>query len=363
MKFSLERRGSVKPWHMIGVPLLSVLFGTIVGGIFLEATGHDAILVFKTMSETSYTTLYGIGDSLASATPLIFTALAALVAFRVNLYSIGAEGQLFVGGIFASGVGIAVGTSSSALAIPAVLLAGVLGGIAWMALPALFRAWFGTSEIITTLMFNFVALFLMRYLIYGASTFWSDPTSTNFPQGKKIDQNAWLPRFGTQSVHWGLILALLATLGVWVLLRKTRFGYQMKVLGDAPNAARYSGIPVKRMTFIVLIISGGLAGLAGASEVAGRAHALDPNGLAIGIGYAGIIVATLARLNPFGAVIIAIGFGGLQNSASALQSLGTDSVPSAIATTLQGLILLLALAGELFVRYRLKVSKNVEVSA
>jgi len=212
-------------------------------------------------------------------------------------------------------------------------------------------------------MFNFVALFLMRYLIYGASTYWRDPTSTNFPQGKKLDQNAWLPRFGTQSVHWGLVLALLTTVGIWFLLRKTRFGYQMKVLGDAPNAARYSGVPVKRMTFAVLIISGGLAGLAGASEVAGRAHALDPNGLAIGLGYAGIIVATLARLNPFGAVVIAIGFGGLQNSASALQSLGTDSVPSAIATTLQGLILLLALAGELFVRYRLKISKRSEVAS
>ena len=360
MKISLERRRTVKPWHLIGVPLLSVIFGTIVGGLFLEATGHNAILVFKTMSETSYTTLYGIGDTLAAATPLIFTALAALVAFRVNLYSIGAEGQLFVGGIFASGVGIAVG--NSALAIPAVLIAGIVGGIVWMTLPALFRAWFGTSEIITTLMFNFVALFLMRYLIYGASTYWRDPTSTNFPQGKKLDQNAWLPRFGTQSVHWGLVLALLTTVGIWFLLRKTRFGYQMKVLGDAPNAARYSGVPVKRMTFAVLIISGGLAGLAGASEVAGRAHALDPNGLAIGLGYAGIIVATLARLNPFGAVVIAIGFGGLQNSASALQSLGTDSVPSAIATTLQGLILLLALAGELFVRYRLKISKRSEVA-
>jgi simple sugar transport system permease protein len=361
MKISLERRRTVKPWHLIGVPLLSVIFGTIVGGLFLEATGHNAILVFKTMSETSYTTLYGIGDTLAAATPLIFTALAALVAFRVNLYSIGAEGQLFVGGIFASGVGIAVG--NSALAIPAVLIAGIVGGVVWMTLPALFRAWFGTSEIITTLMFNFVALFLMRYLIYGASTYWRDPTSTNFPQGKKLDQNAWLPRFGTQSVHWGLVLALLTTVGIWFLLRKTRFGYQMKVLGDAPNAARYSGVPVKRMTFTVLIISGGLAGLAGASEVAGRAHALDPNGLAIGLGYAGIIVATLARLNPFGAVVIAIGFGGLQNSASALQSLGTDSVPSAIATTLQGLILLLALAGELFVRYRLKISKRSEVAS
>ncbi|NBO08377.1 MAG: ABC transporter permease [Actinobacteria bacterium] len=189
MKISLERRRTVKPWHLIGVPLLSVIFGTIVGGLFLEATGHNAILVFKTMSETSYTTLYGIGDTLAAATPLIFTALAALVAFRVNLYSIGAEGQLFVGGIFASGVGIAVG--NSALAIPAVLIAGIVGGVVWMTLPALFRAWFGTSEIITTLMFNFVALFLMRYLIYGASTYWRDPTSTNFPQGKKLDQNAW----------------------------------------------------------------------------------------------------------------------------------------------------------------------------
>ena len=160
MKISLERRGAVKSWHLIGVPLLSVIFGILVGGIFLEATGHNAILVFKTMAQTSYTTLYGIGDTLAAATPLIFTALAALVAFRVNLYSIGAEGQLFVGGIFASGVGIAVGTSSSALAIPAVLIAGIVGGmvLTWVAVAAELSAtvvlYSGQWQTLTVVMFQ-----------------------------------------------------------------------------------------------------------------------------------------------------------------------------------------------------------------
>lgn len=360
MRISLERRGSVKIWNLIGVPLGSVIFGTLVGGLFIQLTGHSAVDVFTTMAKTSYTTLYGLGDTLAAATPLIFTAMATLVAFKVNLYSIGAEGQLYVGAITSTWAAIILGSSSPLIAIPIVILAGAAGGMLWMLLPALFRAWFSTSEIITTLMFNFIALYLMRYLIYGSHSFWRDPTSTNFPQGKQINENSYLPRFGTQSVHWGFVLAVAASLLIWLMLKKTRFGFHMKVLSDAPNAARYAGIPVKRLTLWVLLLSGAIAGIAGASEVAGRAHALDPNGLAIGFGYAGIIVATLARLNPIGAIVIAIGFGGLQNSASALQSIGgSNPVPSSIATTLQGLILLLALAGELFVRYRIKISRGV----
>ena len=361
MNISLERRGTSKPWLLAAVPIGSVLVGIIVGGLFLAITGRDPFTVYTSIAQTSFTTLYGMSDTLTTATPLILTALAAAVAFKVNLYQIGAEGQLYLGAIFSAAAGIALGGAPALIALPLVILAGGVGGGAWVFLPALFRAWFGTSEIITTLMFNFVALFLARYLIYGSSSYWRDPTSKNFPQGKQLLPSTWLPRFGAQSVHWGLVISLLAALAIWVLVNRTRFGYSMRVLGDAPNAARYSGIPVRRMTMSVLLISGALAGFAGATEVAGRAHALDPNGLAIGIGYAGIIVAALARLNPFSVVVIAIGFGGLQNSATSLQSLGADSVPSSIATLLQGIILLLALAGELFIRYRIRIRK-VEIS-
>lgn len=363
MRIVLERRPSVRTRHLIAVPVLSALLGTVVGGLFLTITGHNAMRVYSVMAKTSYTTLYGLTDTLATATPLILAGLAAAFAFRVNLYTIGAEGQLFVGAIFGTAAGIAFGTYSPMIAIPSVLVAGILGGMAWMLLPALFRSKFGTNEIITTLMFNFVALYLMRYLIYGASTWWRDPESTNFPIGKQMGANAWLPRFGRQSVHWGFVVAIVVALLIWFILSRTSFGFRMKVLGDAPNAARYAGISVAGTTLGVLLISGGLAGLAGAVEVAGRAHALDPNGLAIGIGYSGIIVAALARFNPWGVVVLAIAFGGLQNSASALQSLGSDRVPVSIAVMLQGMILLLALAGEILVKYRirLRAGKGVEL--
>ena len=355
MRVVLERRPSVRTRHLIAVPVLSALLGTVVGGIFLTITGHNAFKVYSVMAKTSYTTLYGITDTLATATPLILAGLAAAFAFRVNLYSIGAEGQIYLGAIFATGAGIAFGSMSPLIAIPSVLVAGVLGGMFWMFLPALFRARFGTNEIITTLMFNFVALYLMRYLIYGSSTWWRDPESTNFPIGKQMGANSWLPRFGRQSVHWGFIVAIVVVILIWFILNRSRFGFQMKVLGDAPNAARYAGISVAGTTLGVLLISGALAGLGGAIEVAGRAHALDPNGLAIGIGYSGIIVAALARFNPWGVVVLAIAFGGLQNSASALQSLGSERVPVSIAVMLQGMILLLALAGEILVKYRIRL--------
>ena len=358
MNISLERRGTSKPWLLVAVPIGSVLVGMMVGGLLLALTGHNPFTVYTAIAQASFTTLYGVSDTLTAATPLILTALAAALAFKVNLYQIGAEGQLYLGAIFSAAAGIALGGAPAFIALPLVILAGGVGGAAWIFLPALFRARFGTSEILTTLMFNFVALYLARYLIYDSASYWRDPTSKNFPQGKQLAPSTWLPQFGTQSVNWGLLISLLAVFAIWVLVNRTRFGYSMRVLGDAPNAARYSGIPVRRMTMSVLLISGALAGLAGATEVAGRAHALDPNGLAIGIGYAGIIVAALARLNPFGVVVIAIGFGGLQNSATSLQSLGADSVPPSIATLLQGIILLLALAGELFIRYRIRIRKE-----
>lgn len=357
MKITLERRASVGARQMIAVPLLSALVGIGIGAIFLTITGHNAAKVYSVMAKTSFTTVYGITDTLASATPLILAGLAAAFAFRVNLYSIGAEGQIYVGAIAGSAAGIIFGSTTPLIAIPAVLLAGALGGTLWIFLPALFRARFGTNEIITTLMFNFVALYLMRYLIYGSATWWRDPESTNFPLGKPIGENAYLPRFGTWSVHWGFLVAILVTVVVWLLLTRTRFGFNMRILGDAPNAARYSGISVTRTTLLVLLGSGALAGIGGAIEVSGRAHALDPNGLAIGIGYAGIIVAALARLNPWGVVTLAILFGGLQNSASALQTLGADRVPIAIATMLQGMILLLALAGEILVRNHVRIRR------
>jgi len=355
----LERRLSVPAGRRVLVALLSVAAALVLGAVFLVFAGFSPVVVYSEMFRAAFTSYYGITDSLAVAIPIILTGLAAAVAFRMRLYNIGAEGQLYVGAILATWAALTIAPGlPGPVAIVVVLAFGALGGAVWILVPALARAYLGTSEIITTLLLNFVALYLMRYLIYGSASFWRDPASTNFPQGKPIPEEAYLPVFGLTRVHLGLAVALLAAALLWVLLSRTRFGYDVRVVGDSESAAWYAGIPIARTVVVVMLISGALAGLAGAGEVAGIAHALDPNGLAVNFGYTGIIVAALARSNPLAVVAVAVLLGGLQNAGTALQSIpGGGGVPVEVSFMLQGLILLCALAGELFVLYRLRLRR------
>jgi simple sugar transport system permease protein len=365
VQLRLERRLEIRRGHRALVTVLSVGAALLLGAVFLALTGASPLLVYTEMFRGAFLSWYGITDSLAVAIPLIFTGLAAAVAFRMQLYNIGAEGQLYAGAILASWAALALTPGMPApLAWLVVLLFGALGGALWVLPPAIARAWLGTSEIITTLLLNFVALYLMRYLIFGSPSYWRDTTVSNFPQGKPFPEEAFLPVLGLTRVHLGLAAALLAAVLLWVLLSRTRFGYDVRVVGDSPGAALYAGIPLRRTIVTVLLISGALAGLAGAGEVAGIAHALDPNGLAVNFGYTGIIVAALARSNPFGVVAVAVLLGGLQNAGTALQSIpGGEGVPVEVSYMLQGAILLCALAGELFVRYRLTIRRGTPEDA
>jgi general nucleoside transport system permease protein len=352
--FTLQRRDRVGPREVLAVPVLSVLGGLLFGAVFLAATGHDPLVVYREVVTGTLTTSYGLADTVTTSIPLVLAGLAAAVAFRVNLYNIGGEGQIYVGAIAATGLTLWLGDGAPALVqIPALLVAGALGGALWIAVPAALRAWFGTNETITTLMLNLVALYLVEYLILGSHSFWRDPDSPTFPKGKAVPDAAHLPTLGTSSVHLGLLVALLAVGVVAFVLHRMRLGLDMKVLGDAPDAARYAGIPVRRTMFVVLLASGALAGLAGAVEIGGRTHQLDPNGTAVGFGYTGIIVAALARLSPFGVVVTAMLLGVLENSKSVLQTL-SDQVPLAITTMLEGAILIFAIGGEILVRHRIR---------
>ncbi len=351
---ALERRLHVRRWVYVAVPVLSVLLALAVGAVFLLLTGHNPLVVYRVMVQASFASTFGFADTLASATPLILTGLAALVSFRVKLWNIGAEGQLYIGAVLASGVALWLGELLPRPAnIVAMLVAGALGGMLLVAIPALARAWLRTNEIITTLLLNAVALLFINWLIFGSRSFWRDPAAGQFPQGTRIPVAAEFPRFGTTRVHLGLVIALLAVAVVWFVLTRTRLGYRMRILGDSESAARYAGVPVRRMVLVVLLFSGALAGLAGAADVGGLSRRLDPNSLAIGMGYAGIIVAALARLNPGGVVLVAILLGGVRNAGTALQSL-PERVPMEIAVMLEGAILLFALGSEVLVRYRIR---------
>lgn len=350
----LERRERTPGYYYFLVPALSILVALTLGALFLLVNGFDPLLSYVEMGKASFATLYGIEDSLVSATPLVLTGLAAALAFRFKLYNIGAEGQLIVGGICAAAAALAVGGLLPAwLTISVTVLAGAAGGAAWIAIPAFARARLGTSEIITTLLLNYVAVLLARYFIFGSNSALRDPTSTNFPQGRELPEAAFFPQLGDSRIHLGLALGVAVVLLVYALLRWTRMGFEARVVGDSPAAARYAGISVAKVTLILLLVSGAIAGLAGASEVAGRAHRLDPTGLAVGFGYTGIIVAALARYNPLSVLPVAFLMGALANSASSLQTISGAALPSSIATVLQGAILISVLGGEVLLSYRI----------
>jgi general nucleoside transport system permease protein len=267
---------------------------------------------------------------------------------------------LVVGGVSAAAAALFVGDSlAPPIAVSVVLVAGMAGGAAWMLVPALARIHLGTSEVITTLLLNYVAILVARALIFNSNGPLRDPTSTNFPQGAGIPRATYLMDFGASQVHAGFALGCLTALAVFILLRTSSFGFRARVVGDSPGAARYAGIDGGTTALFLLLISGALAGLAGATEVAGRAHRLDPTGLAVGFGYTGIIVAALSLYNPLIVVPVAILLGGLANAGATLQTVSGLGVPNAISTVLQGAILIFLLGGEVFLLYRVRLVRPV----
>jgi simple sugar transport system permease protein len=357
----LEQRMTTPAYLLAIVPIASVFFALVVGGVFLAATGHPPIGTYLDLMRNGYTSFYGITDTLGLATPLICTGLAAAFAFRMNLYSIGQEGQLYLGMIGGAWAGIALaGALPGVLAVPLVLLFGALTGAAWVALPALLRARLGTSEIVSTLLLNYVALNLVNYFIFGSRGFFRDPT-TSFPQGRAVAESARLSPFSfftdkvTNTYPTLLVSIALAAFLFW-FMRSSNYGYETAVYADSPNTARYAGMSSAWLQTSVLLISGAIAGVGGAMYVVGPAGKVDPGLLQIGLGYAGIVVAALARYNFLAVILAAILFAGLRTGGNALQ-VSNDPVPIAIAIVLQGAVLLFALGGELFRRNRVIVSR------
>jgi ABC-type uncharacterized transport system permease subunit len=342
-----------------GVPVASLFFALLVGAVILAAAGNNPFEAYRTMFDASLNGWKALSRTLTLATPLILTGLAAAVAFRMKIYNIGAEGQLYLG---------AIGSSWLALALPAdlpkplmllvFLVGGALAGAFWAGLAAIPRAYLNADEIITTLMLNFIALSLMNYLIFGSMTFWRDP-SRPVPGGKKIPESAQLPALSGR-LHAGIIIAIVCALVLWWVLRRTSWGFQLRTIGDSPAAARYAGMNVSRKVLSVLAISGALAGLAGAIEVSGVTKGLEPRSLATGIGFTGIIVAVIARTNPLGVVPVSVFLAAIATSGTALQGIG---IQVEVVFLLQGLIFLSVTAGEFFVTNRVSLSRPASTSA
>ena len=330
------------------VSVLSFVLALVVGGIVLALAGENPIAVYRAMWAGAFGDRNGVAEVLVKTTPLLLAGLGVAVAFRMQLWNIGAEGQLYWGAIFATGLALfLIPGAPGWLMVPAMIGAGLLGGGLWGLIPGALRAWFGASEIITSLMLNYVAILSSEYLVHGP---WRDPAAFGFPGTPSLPDAAWLPNVGTTRVHLGLAFGLVAAVILWVMLRRTRWGYQIGVMGENPRAALYAGMPTKRTILLVMFLSGALAGLAGMSEVAGIGHQLQRN-LSPGYGYAAIIVAWLGRLHPFGAVLVAFLLAALTVGGDQIQM--TLGLPAAIAPMLQGTILFFLLGGDVLTRYRI----------
>jgi ABC-type uncharacterized transport system permease subunit len=371
VRISVEQRLRRPRWLTVAVPVGSVVVAFLIAALVLLATGHDPISTYRQLFDAAFRQKGSIDQTLIVATPLAFTGLAAAAAFRMKLYNIGAEGQMYLGAIAATAAGLYLGGRGgpSAFVIAAMLVAGCVGGLLWAAIPGILRAFFRTSEILTSLLLNYVAGYLLTYLIFESQSYWRQTKGFNatvFPTGKPLPPNAIWPGWtlgfqGGTTIPLGAFFAVLTAIILWTLYKRTRFGFEAEVLGDSPRAARYAGVRIRRKILAVMALSGAIAGLGGASQVGDFSHALDgdPNGLQkLGYGYTGIVVAALGRYNPFAVVLIAFLLGGLENAGNTLQG---PNFPAGLVGVIQGIILFCALGGEILVRHRIRVTRTKRV--
>ena len=360
MSVRIERRLSQPRWLPVAVPLGSVAAAFLIIALVLLATGHNPVHAYAKLFRSAFTDNGALSATFVSATPLAFTGLAAAAAFRMNLFNIGAEGQLYFGVAGAVAVALLFKDQPGVIAIAAMCVGGAAAGAGWALIPGVLRAFARTNEIITSLMLNYVAALILNYLIFDSHSYWRDTTSPSaavFPQGQAIPDQAMWPFAMVRGIALplGIGIAALVAAVLWVLYKRTRFGFELQVIADSPRAARYAGMRTRRKILAVMCISGAIAGLGGAAQVGNFDHLLDPRSLQQQLfGYSGIVVAALARYNPFAVVVIAVLLGGLKNAGFALQ--GVD-FPSGLVGVMQGIFLFSVLGGEILVRYRVRFSR------
>jgi len=353
-----KRTDDVPKWLPVLTAFGSVIIAFIISGIVLKIIGGDPLRVLKFFFSATFGSWPVFSDTLVKATPLIMVGLACSVAFKMKLWNIGAEGQFYIGAFAASLVVLIpmvdLETTPKFVVIGLMIIMGMIGGAVWGFFPGYLKAKYKVNEIITTLMLNYIALYWNNFWIFDK---WSD---AGFQMTPQFDKVAWLPRlsdlakeykvFSGITLHLGVIFGIIAAVIVWWILERSPWGYQIKLIGDNPKAARYAGLNISRNLILVMMLSGALAGLAGMSEVSGVVHRLQER-ISPGYGFTGIIVAWLAKLNPFAVIIVSILFG-------ALIVAGREIQPSGLASLLQGIILFMVISSDVFLRYQIRIVRT-----
>lgn len=345
----LELRRDENWRHYALMPAIAMLSTFLIASVLVMAAGASPLDAGLLIIQGAAGTPFALLETLTRATPLIFTGLAIAVAFRAKLWNIGAEAQLYAGAVATVLLGTGTLPFSSWLLLPVLAISSVLAGAAVLLGPAFLKVRLGVDEVVTTLLFNFVMLLIVSMLLEGIL---KDPMGMGWPQSEPVIKEAELPRIVQgKRLHWGFGLALASAFLVWFIMARTAFGYEMRAVGHNPQAARFAGIPVNRVLLQTALLSGGLAGLAGFSEVAGLKGNLTLD-LSPGFGYTGIVVAMLALLHPLGVVISAIFVAGIFVGADAMSR--TAGVPSYIADVTVAIALLTMVTALMLTRYRLR---------
>ena len=349
MRIKLEKRAAPSRLMQVATPIASVVLTMVIGVIVFDLIGIDGSRAVVDIFVTPLLASYKWQDVAVKAAPLIIIALGLSVGNRAQIWNIGAEGQYIIGALCAAGVGLAAGTAGGFLVVLAMILAGVLGGAAWAAVPAFLKTRYDVNEILTSLMLTYVSLQVLGYLVGGP---WKDPNGRNFPATAPLADGQSLPiLFSGSTVHLGVAVAVILPFVFWLIMSRSVFGYQVRVVGSAPHAARHGGFDAKQTVWFALLIGGGMAGLAGGLEFAGVLHKIDL-GFPSGYGFTAIIVAFLGRLNPIGCLIAGIVLAVTYVGGQVAQT--TVHIPNSTAGIFQAMMLFFILASDILVRYRVR---------
>ena len=350
MSLRIEARREISRTMLYLTPPLSVALTVAVGAVMFALMGYDPPRALHAFFVAPLLSAYSLSELAVKAAPLVLIAVGLAAGFRANVWNIGAEGQLIMGAIAGGGVGLLFWGQEGFWILPLMGLAGVLGGMAWAAIPAFLKARFDVNEILTSLMLTYVASLTLSTLVFGP---WKDPEGFNFPQSRMFSDSAVVPVLveGTR-MHAGVLVALVVAVVAWIVMTRTLTGFQIRAVGLAPAAARYAGFDRRRTIWLTMLAGGGLAGLAGLFEVAGPIGQLIPT-ITPGYGFTAIIVAFLGRLSPVGILVAAL--------VIALTTIGGEGaqiglkLPLDLTRAFQGLLLALVLGADALSRYQVRL--------
>lgn len=342
----IAKKDDLPKWKSFLIRIASVLAGILLSCLLITALGYNPISTFAALISGAFGSKVALVNTVLITVPLMVTALGLAIAFRMKFWNIGGEGQIIMGCVFATFVSHNMPASTPGIVLILLMgLAGFLGGAVWALIPGIFRVFSRTNETLFTLMLNYIALCIVQYLHY---VLWRDPAAKGFPKIKAIPESAHLPvLFG---IHIGWIIAIVLAVLIFILIRKTKLGYEIRVVGESAPTANYAGINVKRVMLTGVALSGGIVGLAGMIKLCGNVFTLSPE-ITGNAGFTAIIIAWLSNLSAPVIAVVSILIAALEQGSQAIQI--KLQIPAAVASIIQGLILMSALGGEFFLKYKI----------